>query len=257
MSQVSYQSILYQDKLKPSVESKITYINDVLGNLFGVVQNFELENRQLKALIELLVHFKHMLLVLKQNFDCDQSDDLVHKLGTDFNVDLERCLEKYRNLIKKSKCFDFVQCKENVYKTNITYCKYESKIDNSDNGVTLLDDLLESFQTKQINNSYGNINVLDSGQSHVNEMTDCSDVDGDNSMHLENSTSVIDKQKSSTVDNSINSRLRSSRISLFENKNVPAGISRPLKKSDNVRLLFFNSSVDHAFSSENGSNCHL
>src|SRR5699024_5866099 len=116
--QVSYESIFVQDHLKPSVENKLTYMNDVLGSLFGVLQKFEAENGQLKELILLLLHFKHLLRFVVKHSDFKalwQNDDKANQPeeqqknipqnGDIFKADYDDCLAKFASLIEK---LDFV-----------------------------------------------------------------------------------------------------------------------------------------------------
>ena len=113
-------------------ENKIIYMNDVVGNLFCVVQKFETENEQLKQLISLLLHFKYMLKFVVENSDFKSSPsvsseeqketltyeseiEFIQKNVANFKSDYEKCLSKFNSIIATDS-LKFVNEKENVYK---------------------------------------------------------------------------------------------------------------------------------------------
>lgn len=96
-------------------QNKLTYINDVIGNLFGQLKKVNAENDHMKKLIALLLHFKYLLQLAVKCNDFDKQWKPSFKDQNNFKDDYSQCLNNFASLVEE---LPFVSEIENQYQNS-------------------------------------------------------------------------------------------------------------------------------------------
>lgn len=96
-------------------QNKLTYINDVIGNLFGQLKKVNAENDHMKKLIALLLHFKYLLQLAVKCNDFDKQWKPSFKDQNNFKDDYSQCLDNFASLVEE---LPFVSEIENQYQNS-------------------------------------------------------------------------------------------------------------------------------------------
>lgn len=118
-------------QLKANVKGKFNYLQNSFDGILKLAKKLTAENHQLKVLVGVLLHFKHMFLFVKNSGQLLLEEELDELLGVDsvlFRADLRQCLALLDQFLDSpgsaSGCREFVQKRESYYDDNRKYCAF-------------------------------------------------------------------------------------------------------------------------------------